>query len=162
MASKRLGCTRCLQVFVIKWHVRSSSKKKQNSHFSPCFFPSHFFLHKPLQCPNTTKICTQLADPSLFDAKKIHIFWIFLLFFWIYCSQAYIFTVFPLTRAPGMPKQHEKLHAPCEPEYLWSHKFSDFLELFCYFFQDGQCPLTSFDLLWPDGNDTEGHFCKCA
>ena len=94
-----------------------------------------FFLHKPLQCPNTTKICTQLADPSLFDAKKFHIFLNFLTIFWMYCSQAYIFIGFPLTRALGMYEQHETLHTPCEPEYLWSHKFSDFLEFFCYFFR---------------------------
>ena len=84
MASKRLGCTRCLQVFMIKWHARSSSKKKQNSHFSQVFSWAKFcfFLHKPLQCPNTTKICTQLADSRLFDAKKFH-FFIFLAIFLI-------------------------------------------------------------------------------
>ena len=129
LASKWLGCTRCLQVFVIKWHARSSSKKKQNSHFFPSFFPSQilffspqappmskhnknlhaacrpeplwcqkisyffefscyffeftihrltyllFFLwHELLECPNSTKICTHLANLSIFDPTNFQIF----------------------------------------------------------------------------------------
>ena len=54
MALKWLGCTRCLQVFVIKWHARSSSKKKQNSHFFPSFFSSKILFFSP-QAPPMSK-----------------------------------------------------------------------------------------------------------
>ena len=40
-----------------------------------------FFLLELLACHLITKTCKHLVQPSLFDAKKFHIFWIFLLFF---------------------------------------------------------------------------------
>ena len=130
-------------------------QKNQNSVFFTSFFWDKFcfFLHELLQCPNTTKFCTHLPHLSISDAKRIHIFLNFLLFFWIYYSRAYIFTVFPLPWAPRVSKQHENLHAPCAPNYLRSHKIFEFFIFVAIFFE------TVKDL-WPDGNSGEGHFYK--
>ena len=55
-----------------------------------------FFLLELLACHLITKTCKHLVHPSLFDAKKFHIFLNFLaILFQIYYSQACILTVFP-------------------------------------------------------------------
>ena len=42
----------------------------------------YFFLcHELPECPTNTKLCTRLADMTIFDPTKFHIFLIFLLFF---------------------------------------------------------------------------------
>ena len=40
-----------------------------------------FLCHELSGCPNGTQICTRLADMTIFDPTKFHIFLIFLLFF---------------------------------------------------------------------------------
>ena len=120
-------------------------QEKTKQLFFPQFFPEPnfvFFLHKPLQCPNTTKICTQLVDHSLFDAKKIIFFLNFLaILFQIYYSQVYILSVFP---------RHELLECPNSMK-ICTHlahmsifdltKFQIFF-LKLPFFQDGQSCFT--------------------
>ena len=83
LASKWLGCTRCLQVFVIKWHARSSSKKKQNSHFFPSFFPSQILFFSP-QAPPMSKHNKNLhaaCRPEPLWCQKISYFFEFSCYF---------------------------------------------------------------------------------
>ena len=105
-------------------------------HFFKVSFHANFFCHELPQCPNTMKNFRHLEHPSMLDVNNFHIFLNIFLFFRFYCSPTYIFIVFPLSRAPGMSKQYEKLHAPCAREELWSHKFSDFFEFLSYFFSN--------------------------
>ena len=98
MASKRLRSARCVQIFVVFGHCRSSWRKKQNLAREKTLekMTFLFFLLELLACHLITKTCKHLVHPSLFDAKKFHIFLNFLaILFQIYCSQAYRFTVFP-------------------------------------------------------------------
>ena len=134
LASKRLECTRCLQVLVIKWRTRRSREKKQNCAFFQTFFELNFgfFLHELLRCPNIKKcahiLCTWVSSvPRNF----IYIFIFSLCFNLLF---TYVQNLcFPLPRAPMVSERHENLYTPCRYEYLRSHKVSTFIYLFCYF-----------------------------
>jgi len=153
LASKRLECTRCLQVLVIKWRTRRSREKNKIVHFFKVFWAKIcFFLHELLRCPNTTKTCTHLANLNIFSPTNFHNFLIFFLFFLNLLLACVQNLCFPLTRAPEVSERHENVHAPCGHDYLRSHQISCFF-IFLLFFR------TVKDL-WPDGNGREGHFYK--
>ena len=63
-----------LYELVIKWHTRSSSRKKRTVHFFKASFPANFFLPRAPTISKHHEICTHLAHPSIF-------FFILLLFF---------------------------------------------------------------------------------
>ena len=131
-----LRYVRCVQNFVIKWHMRSSSQKNKIAHFFKkkilakfCFFVTSSYNAQTLW--NLHARCT----PKPLWCQKIFIlFWIFLLFFWIYCLLTYIFIVFCLSWATRMLKHHEILHGSCAPEYLRCCKISDFFHFDAFFY----------------------------
>ena len=99
------------------------------------------FLRELLACHLITKFCTCLVHPSILDAKKFHMFLNFLAIFLNLLFKDVQIYCFPLPRAPGMSKQHEKIYAPCAHEQLQSHKISEFFDFFAIF-RDGQSCLT--------------------
>ena len=116
-----------------------------------------FFLHKPLQCPNTTKIGTQLLDHSLFDAKKFHIFLNFLaIFLNLLFTGLHIYCFSFVTSSWNAPTAREIARTLRTWVSLISQIFR-FFRFFLLFFWGRSMP---FDRLWPDGNGAKGHFCK--
>ena len=154
LASKRLECTRCLQVLVIKWRTRRSREKRQNSAFFQSFFDLKFvFFSTSSYDVQTQQKCAHILRTWV---SLVPLNFIFLLFFSIFLNLRFTCVqklCFPLPRAPRVSEWHENLYTPCRHEYLRSHKVSIFFLFFCYFFR------TVKDL-WPNGNDREGHFYK--
>ena len=127
------------------------AKKKQNSAFSKFFCAPNFvfFLHELLQCRNAKKIARTLRTPASLMPNFLYIFFNFLAIFFEFTAHSVHFKVFRLTRAAGMSKLCQNLHAPCSLEYLRSHKISDFFEFFCYFFRIYCSPFTIHQTVKP-------------
>lgn len=89
-----------------------------------------FFCHKLLRCHLTIKISMRLTHPSIFDGKT---FQIFLVVFAIFLNFLFISEQFFL-QPHRTPKHADNLHGPCGPDYLRSHKISDFILIFFTFF----------------------------
>ena len=153
---KILRCARCVHIFVVFGHRRSSWRKKTN--FSSkklwknalfCFFLSLERLVHHL----ITKTCKHLVHPSLFDAKKFHIFLNFLAIFLNSLLTAYVLKFFVwhgLLECPNCAKICMRL-APLS--IFDPTKFQIFLIFFAIFFW-------VVKVLWPDGNGAKGHFYK--
>ena len=122
--------------------------KKQNSAFFSKFFSvaNLFFSPRAPTLSKRKKNSTHLAHPSLFDAKFFYIFLNFLAIFFEFTAHSVHFKVFRLTRAAGMSKLCQNLHAPCSLEYLRSHKILDF---FCYFLRIYCSPFTIHQTVKP-------------
>ena len=134
LASKRLECTRCLQVLVIKWRTRRSREKNKIVHFSKFFWAKIcFFLHELLRCPNTTKTCTHLAHLNIFSPTNFHNFLIFFLFFWICYSHAYKIYVFLWHELPECPNGMKMCTRLADMTIFDPTKFHIFLIFFAIF-----------------------------
>ena len=76
LASKRLGCARRLQIFVIKLHARCSSKKNKIVHFSKFFSAPNFvfFFTSSYSVETQKKIARTLRTPASLMPKNFIFF----------------------------------------------------------------------------------------
>ena len=131
---KILRCARCVHIFVVFGHRRSSWRKKQilaQKTLKKCsilfFFsraPRTSFGHQNLQAPCALKPLWRQINSIFFE-----IFCYFLNLLFIGMN----YFCFPLPRAPRVSNQHEIVHAPCGHDYLRSHQISYFFDFFAIF-----------------------------
>ena len=123
-----LGCSMCLQNFMVFGHCGSSWQNNNNFGSERNFEKVHYFVYFLLElllCHLSTKICTDLAHPCIFDAKKNHIFCYFL-----YIVHQRTYLQFFLS--------HEHLECPnnmkfCTHTHVRNFDLTKF-QIFCYFF----------------------------
>ena len=133
MGLKILTCARCVHIFVVFGHCRSSWRKNQilaKKTLKKCtilfFFsraPRTSFGHQNLQAPCALKpLWSQKNQFFEFSCYFFNLLFIGINYF-----------CFPLPRAPGVSNQHKNVHAPCGHDYLRPHQISYFFDFFAIF-----------------------------
>ena len=154
LASKRLECTRCLQVLVIKWRTRRSREKKQNSAFFQSFFELKFvFFSTSSYDVQTQQKCAHILRTWVSSVPQNFIFFDFFFYFFeftIHMRTKFMFSF--ATSSQGVRTAWKFVHTLQTWVSSIPQSFN-FVWFFCYFFR------TVKDL-WPDGNGREGHFYK--
>ena len=126
MGLKILRCTRCVHIFVVFGHRRSSRRKKIK-------FSSYELLRAPTMSKHNKNVHTSCA-PKYLQFPKISYFFDFFLFFRIYCSHAYKIYDFLCHELPGCPNGTQICMRLADMTIFDPTKFQIFLIFFCYIF----------------------------
>ena len=137
MRSKILKFARCVQIFVLFGHSRSSCQRKKQYICKPVNSKFKKIARKFKQIWNF------LASKRLGSASCVQIFIVFGHWrgFWRKTkfgsgkNLGKMTILFFLARAPRMSFDHKNLHAPCAPKPLWCQKIHICLNFFAILFQ---------------------------